>query len=245
MGKQRRKIERRDAGGGSLSGQSSPSRPDSSERTAAATGDAPVEPSSRAHATDAAPSSPTTEEQQEQVEKDLGDLLADVERERDEYLELARRTKADFENYRKRVAGEAAEAERRGRAQLARELLPVLDNLDRAIAATEPLDKQSSPSRLAEGVHLVREELVGVLRRSGVESYEPTGERFDPHLHEAMMTRPTAEGDAGKVLEVIEKGYRLDGQVLRPARVVVGEAANERAEERTSSDKAEDDESEA
>jgi molecular chaperone GrpE len=154
------------------------------------------------------------------VERDFGELLGDVERERDEYLELARRTKADFENYRKRVAGSAEEAEKRGRAGLARELVPVIDNLERALAASEPRDEASA--HLAEGVRLVREELAGVLRRSGVESYEPQGEAFDPHLHEAMMMRPAQPGEAGKVLEVLEKGYRLDGQVLRPARVVVG-----------------------
>jgi molecular chaperone GrpE len=157
------------------------------------------------------------------VERDLGDLLADVERERDEYLALARRTKADFENYRKRVAGESAGAERRGRAALAREILPVIDNLERALAAAEPGDEGSS---LAEGVRLVRKELAAVLRRSGVESYEPRGEEFDPHLHEAMMMQPAGPDHAGKVLEVLEKGYRLDGQVLRPARVVVGSAAD-------------------
>jgi molecular chaperone GrpE len=139
-----------------------------------------------------------------------------VERERDEYLELARRTKADFENYRKRVDGEAREAEKRGRAALARDLVPALDNLDRALAAG------GDGSSLAEGVRLVREEVATVLRRSGVESYEPAGEAFDPHLHEAMMTRPAGDENAGKVLEVLEKGYRLDGEVLRPARVVVG-----------------------
>jgi molecular chaperone GrpE len=160
-------------------------------------------------------------EASEQVERDIGDLLADVERERDDYLELARRTKADFENYRRRVAGEAAAAERRGRAALVRELVPVLDNLERALAAADPRDG-SPDAHLAEGVRLVREELVGVLKRSGVESYEPLGEPFDPHLHEAMMTRPAPDADAGKVLEVLEKGYRLNDDVLRPARVVVG-----------------------
>ena len=74
---------------------------------------------------------------------------------------------------------------------------------------------------LAEGVRLVREELVAVLARAGVESYSPAGEAFDPDWHEAMLTRP---GEAGQVLEVLEKGYRLNGQVLRPARVVVGAA---------------------
>ena len=153
----------------------------------------------------------------ESVERDIAELLGDVERERDEYLELAKRTKADFENYRKRVASEAASAEKRGRAELARELLPVLDNLDRALAAAAAEDE------VVEGVRLVRDELAGVLERNGVESYEPQGEPFDPHLHEAMMTRPGEAGDEGKVLEVLEKGYRLDGQILRPARVVVGE----------------------
>jgi molecular chaperone GrpE len=159
--------------------------------------------------------------QAESVERDIAELLGDAERERDEYLELARRTKADFENYRKRVASESAEAEKRGRAELARDLLPVLDNLDRALAAA------GADDRVAEGVRLVRDELHGVLERSGVESYEPTGEPFDPHLHEAMMTRPATGDEAGKVLEVLQKGYRLDGQVLRPARVVVGSADQE------------------
>ena len=141
--------------------------------------------------------------------------------ERDEYLALAQRTQADFENYRKRVGREAAEAEARGRGTLARSLLPVLDNLERALAAAEPIDRDTAPNHLAHGVKLVYEELAGVLRGAGVESYSPDGEAFDPDWHEAMMTRP---GDAGKVLEVLEKGYRLNGQVLRPARVVVGAA---------------------
>jgi molecular chaperone GrpE len=114
--------------------------------------------------------------------------LADLERERDEYLELARRTKADFENYRKRVSREAAEAEARGRAVLARELLSVVDNLERALAAAEPRD-DALPNHIAEGVRLVYEELAGVLRNAGVQSFEPVGEPFDPDQHEAMLTK--------------------------------------------------------
>src|SRR5919109_5196474 len=165
--------------------------------------------------------SPSSDEQREQVERDIGELLADVERERDEYLELARRTKADFENYRKRIAGEAAQAEKRGRADIARQLVPVLDNLERALASS-----QEEEANLAEGVRLVYEELSSVLERNGIESYEPAGEPFDPEWHEAMMTRPASAEEAGKVLDVLEKGYRLDGQVLRPARVVVGKEEN-------------------
>ena len=153
------------------------------------------------------------------VEQDLSDLLSTTERERDEYLELARRTQADFENYRKRVAREAAEAESKGRAGLVQRLLPVVDNLERALAAAQPMDREVATNHIAEGIRLVYEELNGVLRGAGVESYEPAGEQFDPDWHEAMLTRP---GEAGQVLEVLEKGYRLNGQVLRPARVVVG-----------------------
>jgi molecular chaperone GrpE len=144
--------------------------------------------------------------------------VTELQRERDEYLELARRTKADFENYRKRVSREASEAEARGRAALASALLSVVDNLERAVAAAEPRD-DGVPNHIAEGVRLVYEELAGVLGNAGVQSYEPVGDQFDPDQHEAMLTRP---GNAGEVLEVLQKGYRLNGQVLRPARVVVG-----------------------
>jgi molecular chaperone GrpE len=239
---ERRKDRASGAGASGLSGQSSPPRPDSSERTIPAAGAGDEATPARAASEDTA-RSPTTEEQREQVERDLGELLADVERERDEYLELARRTKADFENYRKRVAGEAAQAEKRGRAELVRLLLPVLDNLERALASEAARSRAGEPApqgSLLEGVRLVYEELKGVLKRSGVESYEPAGESFDPQLHEAMMTRPAPSDQAGKVLEVLEKGYRQDGQVLRPARVIVGEAAGRQADERLADEALED-----
>ena len=156
---------------------------------------------------------PDAGEEEKKVEGELQDLVAGLERERDEYLSLARRTKADFENYRKRVSREASEAEARGRASLARGLLTVVDNLERALGNAKPSDG------LAEGVRLVYEELSRALANAGIESFEPTGERFDPDLHEAMLTKP---GIQGEVLEVFQKGYRLDGQVLRPARVAVG-----------------------
>jgi len=154
----------------------------------------------------------------ERVERDL-DELAETKRERDEYLELAKRTRADFENYRKRVAKETSEALARGKAELARALIPVIDNLDRAIQAAE--SGESSHEALAHGVGLVHQELSSRLEGAGVEAYDPVGERFDPQLHEALSTRPREGTEAGVVLETVEKGYRLNGQVLRPARVVV------------------------
>jgi molecular chaperone GrpE len=173
------------------------------------------------------------------VDADLDALLADVKRERDEYLQLARRARADFENYRKRAAREAQEAERRGKAALARELVPALDNLERALRAAgvdpearptgqgpeeAPSEEVSAHEALARGVALVHGELRAALERAGVESYDPTGEKFDPNQHEALAVRSGEDGvDAGVVIETLEKGYRLDGQVLRAARVVVSE----------------------
>ncbi len=177
-------------------------------------------PVSHARGSSPTDSAPPKGGEEERVQAELQDLVAGLEKERDEYLELARRTKADFENYRKRVDREASQAEARGRAALARDLLSVVDNLERALAAAEPRDN-GAPSHIAEGVRLVYEELSGVLANAGVESFSPAGEPFDPEQHEAMLTRP---GKQGEVLEVLQKGYLLNGQVLRPARVVVGSA---------------------
>jgi molecular chaperone GrpE len=153
----------------------------------------------------------------DQVERDL-DELGEAKRERDEYLELAQRTRADFDNYRKRVARETSEALARGKAELARELLPVIDNLERALNVGEGA---SAHEALARGVAMVHDELRGRLENAGVEAFDPIGERFDPQLHEALSTRPEEGTEPGMVVETLEKGYRLNGQVLRPARVVV------------------------
>lgn len=162
-------------------------------------------------------------EASERVERDLDELTA-TKRERDEYLELAQRTRADFDNYRKRVARETAEAAARGKAALAGELVPVLDNLERALAAAEGGgDEAGSSEALAKGVTLVLDELRAILERAGVEAYDPAGEPFDPSWHEALQTRSAEGAKAGTVIETLDKGYRLDGQVLRPARVVVSE----------------------
>jgi molecular chaperone GrpE len=144
------------------------------------------------------------------------DPLAAALRERDEYLQLAQRTQADFENWRKRAAKEAAAAGERAKSGLVRELLPVVDNLERALASAE-----ESEQHLAEGVRLVHSELLAVLERNGVEQFDPEGERFDPEVHEALSTREADGTGPGTVLDVVEKGYKANGTVLRPARVVV------------------------
>jgi molecular chaperone GrpE len=149
---------------------------------------------------------------------DVDELVA-VAAQRDEYLALAQRTQADFENYRKRVARDAAAAQDRGVAALAKELLPALDNLDRALEAAG----SAAEGALLEGVRLGRSELAAALARFGIESYAPVGEPFDPALHEAVATAPQPEGGApsGTVVEVYQAGYRLGDSVIRAARVVV------------------------
>jgi molecular chaperone GrpE len=154
------------------------------------------------------------EDQASELEGDLDELVA-IAAQRDEYLAFAQRTQADFENYRKRVAKESAVAGERGVAKFAKELLPALDNLDRALEAAEEEDP------LLEGVRLVRAELSAALARVGVESFDPKGEQFDPVHHEAVAQQPVEGAASGTVAEVYQPGYRLNGTVIRPARVVV------------------------
>jgi molecular chaperone GrpE len=149
--------------------------------------------------------------------------LADTQRERDEYLDLAKRTKADFENYRKRMAAEVQAATARGRGELIRDVVPVLDDLERAIQAAGLDPEGDSEDGLAHGVLLVFRSLRDSLTRSGIEAVDPKGEKFDPQWHEALSTQPVEGTESGTVVEVLQKGYRLGDQLVRPARVVVSE----------------------
>jgi len=153
-------------------------------------------------------------ERAEEEEPAAEDPEVALKRERDEYLALAQRAQADFENYRKRAAKEAAAAGERAKSGLVRELLPVVDNLERALGSVEDDD-------VAEGLLLVHSELIGVLERNGVQPFDPAGERFDPEWHEALSTREADGSEPGLVLDVVEKGYKSNGTVVRPARVVV------------------------
>jgi molecular chaperone GrpE len=150
-----------------------------------------------------------------EVAGDLDELLRTAA-ERDEYLALAQRTQADFENYRKRVVRDSALAQERGVAKLAKELLPALDSLDRA------LDGAAADDPLLEGVRLVRGELTAALTRAGIEAFSPLGQTFDPTEHEAVAQAPVEGFAAGAVAEVYQTGYRTaGGNVIRPARVLV------------------------
>ena len=148
---------------------------------------------------------------------ELEERLAEVERERDEYLNDLKRVAADFENYRKRVARDQEGLVARAHERLVKELLPVLDDLERALEAAA----QHEEAKLEEGVRLVHRELVEALTREGLVEVKTDGQ-FDPHVHEALVSQPSEQED-GSVIEVLQKGYRLGDRVLRPARVVVSQ----------------------
>jgi molecular chaperone GrpE len=131
------------------------------------------------------------------------------------YLELAKRTQADFENYRKRMARENAAAVDRGMAKLAKELLPAIDHLELALKAA------AGHEDVVKGFAMVAGELQAALNRVGIQTFSPQGEVFDPNEHEAMTALPSEDAESGTVIEVYQSGYRINGAVLRPARVVV------------------------
>jgi molecular chaperone GrpE len=170
------------------------------------------------------------EDHERQLEHDLEELTARAEK-ADEYLELAKRTKADFENYRKRAAREAAAAQERGMARLAKELLPAVDNLDRALQAAQSVAEpgaeatgqadNGTTATLVSGIKLVHDDVIAALARAGIEPFSPQGERFDPQFHEAIAQQPVEGAQSGTVVEVYQRGYRLGEVVIRPARVVV------------------------
>ena len=157
-----------------------------------------------------------TEEQVEQTEvEESGDGAAALAAERDEALDGWKRTAADFDNFRKRALREREEYVTFANERLVAELLPILDDLERALQAAA----EHEEARLEEGVELVHRELAALLARHGVKEIETSG-MFDPHVHEALLAQPS-EADEGSVLDVIQKGYTLGERVVRPARVVV------------------------
>src|SRR5262249_57824971 len=138
-----------------------------------------------------------------------------LKKERDEYLDALQRLKAEFDNYRKRSARDQESLVARATEALVRDLLPIADDLERALEAAE----EHEEAKLEEGVRLVQRQLASVLGREGLAEIETNG-KFDPHVHEALLARP-ADAEEGSVLEVLQKGYRLGDRVLRPARVIV------------------------
>jgi len=171
------------------------------------------------------PTNPAAPDEAPAVEESSEDQLGALQAERDELFDRLQRLAAEFDNYRKRSAREQAQQATRANERLVKELLPVLDDLSRALEAASDHEE----AKLEEGVRLVHRSLETLLEREGLAEIETDG-KFDPHVHEALLTQPSelAEGD---VLQVIQKGYSLGDRVLRPARVVVSAGPPEEAQE--------------
>ena len=149
--------------------------------------------------------------------------LEEADRERGQFRALAQRVQADFVNYRRRVEEEQQEFQRGAAAQLILKLLPVLDDLERALVQTTE-DASSSSEGWLEGVRLVVRKFHGVMEEAGVQRIEAAGRAFDPWEHEAVAFQETADHPAGHVLGLVREGYKLHGRVLRAAQVVVARA---------------------
>ena len=170
--------------------------------------------------TEKAPTKAELQQRLEELERQRDELekrLVDVEAERDEHLAHLQRLAADFDNYRKRAARDQASLVARAHERLVKGLLPVLDDLERALEAAA----EHEEATLEEGVRLVERELRDALRREGLVEIDTNG-HFDPHVHEALLTQPSEE-DEGAVIQVLQKGYRLGDRVLRPARVIISQ----------------------
>src|SRR5215475_200695 len=164
---------------------------------------------------------PTPQTEQASEVDALKAQLQQAEQARDEYLTWAKQARAEFENYQKRNARDLATERRFAQSPLAGDLLPALDNLERAITAAQ---QAGDTGALAQGVAMVQNQLLDVLRRHGVTRMDAQGKPFDPNLHQAVMQQPSAEHPPQTVLQVLEPGYMLHERVLRPARVIVSMA---------------------
>src|SRR2546423_5051623 len=161
-----------------------------------------------------------TEEQAEES----GDEVAALQAERDELFDRLQRLAAEFDNFRKRNARENAALTERANERLVKELIPILDDLARALEAAS----EHEEAKLEEGVRLVHRALSGLLTKEGLAEIETQG-KFDPHVHEALLSQPS-DKDEGSVIEVVQKGYKLGDKVLRPARVVVAAQKTDEAD---------------
>lgn len=138
--------------------------------------------------------------------------------ERDQYLDLLQRTRAEFENYQKRNQKDRDQERRYMTSMAFADLLPVLDNLERAMAAARQADEKGP---LVDGVAMVLNQFLDVFKRHGVTRIEAQDQPFDPNVHQAVMQQPAADKPANTVIQVLEQGYTMHDRVLRPAKVIV------------------------
>jgi molecular chaperone GrpE len=187
------------------------------DRPAAADADDEVSAAGEEQAAEEAGASATESDQ----DAALTELKAKVDENWQKYLRAA----AELENVRKRAARDVENAHKFALERFAAELLAVRDSLEMGLAAGEEADVES----LRQGKEAILKQLVTIMDRFGVEELDPQGEPFDPSLHEAMTMQPSTDVEPGSVLSVFQKGYALNGRLLRPARVVVAAEAGDSA----------------
>jgi len=147
----------------------------------------------------------------------LKQRAATLEQERNDFKSLLQLTRADFENYQKRAQRDIAQERRYAHGPLALDLLPIFDNFERALAAAKQAG-ESGP--LVQGVALIQNQVLDILKRHGITRIEAQGKPFDPNLHQAVMQQPSPQ-PPNTVLQVLEQGFMIHDRVLRPARVIV------------------------
>lgn len=181
-------------------------------------------------AAEAAPEGSSGDSAEATVEHDLADLIEEARTQRDEYLQLAQRTKADFDNYRKRMATESQAQVERGKLEIVSGLLEAVDNIERVLEAAGIDEAAALGGEIPEdapvttqGVIVSYRDLNAVLKKAGVEAFDSRGQNFDPNLHEALQALPADGVEPGVVIEQMQKGYRAGENVVRHARVVVSQ----------------------
>jgi len=171
------------------------------------------------------PETPTAEHTGDSDVRQLQDRLQAAEEERDKFKDLYQRARADFDNYQKRSQRDQAQERKFAHGNLALDLLPVIDNFDRATAAAQQAGEKGP---LVQGVAMVQAQLLDLLRRHGITPIDAQGKPFDPNLHQAMLQQPSGQHPPGTVVQVLEPGYMIHDRVLRPARVAVSAAPAEK-----------------
>ncbi len=152
-----------------------------------------------------------------EVQSELDSLRDELDQARDRAL----RAQADFDNYQKRMSREVQESQRYAKVNVVRDLLPVLDNMQRALEAAQQAGESGS---LLQGVQMVSQQMFDVLTQHGLQQIAAEGEAFDPDRHEAVSQQPTSDAAPGTVLHVVQVGYQLGDRVVRPAKVIVAQA---------------------
>ena len=167
-----------------------------------------------------------TPAEQDELEQDIAELA----KEKEEFLDRLQRTMAEFDNYRRRVSREKEDLLKYGSEKMARDLLPVADNFERAL---EQAKEATDPAAVVEGIEMIYKQFLAALEKYNVIPFDSLGEPFDPEKHEAMAQQKNPDFDENTIMAELQKGYVIGDRLLRPARVVVSQGQDESCESET------------